>query len=262
MTGQIAPPSTAWHPLVELLLASVVIMGSPGPSTMSATAMGAAFGIRRSLSYTGGLIAGTIGVLLAVATGVVALVLSMPRAGSVLGLAAAAYILYLAFRIATASPLASQSRQLVAPAFGGGFLLAIANPKAYLAIAAVFAGTTVIREDTGVDALMKTASLGAMIVIIHICWLSVGASLSRVLRDSMLSRVVNVALALVLVAMTLASLVLEPFPGVVTVIDEIVGIQEHAIRERVVVQVLPDVFLGLSREAIKARGTLPAGARW
>jgi threonine/homoserine/homoserine lactone efflux protein len=92
------------RPLVALILTSAAIMGSPGPSTISATAMGAAFGLRRSLAYVGGLILGTIGVLLAVSIGIVALVFSMPHAARVLNAASAIYILYLAFRIATEKP--------------------------------------------------------------------------------------------------------------------------------------------------------------
>src|SRR4051812_41633491 len=42
-----------------LLLTSLALMGSPGPSTVSVTAVGAAFGLRRSLAYVLGLILGT-----------------------------------------------------------------------------------------------------------------------------------------------------------------------------------------------------------
>ncbi|MFI4986204.1 MAG: LysE family translocator [Alphaproteobacteria bacterium] len=196
-----------WRPLTALILASVVIMGSPGPSTISATAVGAAFGVRRSLKYACGLIVGTMAVLFAVAIGVVALVLSVPQGARVLGAVSTAYILCLAFKIATAPPLESQSGHVAAPAFVGGFLLAIANPKAYLAIAAVFAGTTVIVEDHGLDAVVKTALLSVMIVIIHMCWLLAGASLSRVLHDPASSRLINVSLAAVLVTMTLVAFI-------------------------------------------------------
>ncbi len=207
MTGQVALVPGIWRPVMALLLASAVIMGSPGPSTISVTAMGAAFGVRRSLNYACGLIAGTVGVLLAVAAGVVALVLSIPHGARVLGAISTVYICYLAFRIATAPPLQSRSEHAAAPAFAGGFLLAIANPKAYLAIAAVFAGTTVVVADHGVDAIVKTALLGVMFVIIHLCWLLAGASLSRVLHDPVRSRVVNVSLAVLLVAMTLVTFI-------------------------------------------------------
>ncbi len=69
----------AWHPLFTLVLAAMAVMGSPGPATISVTAVAAAFGARRSLAYLGGIILGTTIVLLAVATGVVAMLLSVPQ---------------------------------------------------------------------------------------------------------------------------------------------------------------------------------------
>jgi threonine/homoserine/homoserine lactone efflux protein len=199
-------PETA-RPVLALILASVIIMGSPGPSTISATAVGAAFGFRRSLRYVGGLILGAIAVLCVVAMGVVAILLSAPWAASALTVVSAVYILYLAFRIATAPPLTSQSRDRPAPAFAGGFVLAIANPKAYLAMAAVFAGSTLFAEDHARDAIAKTAVLSVMIVIIHLFWLSAGAWLSQMLHDPVRSRVVNVALATSLVVIAGLALV-------------------------------------------------------
>lgn len=207
MTSHVEVITGIWRPVMALILASVVVMGSPGPSTISVTAVGAAFGIRRSLRYACGLVVGTTLVLLAVAAGVVALVLAIPHGGRVIGAVSAGYILYLAFRIATAPPLDSQRRLVAAPAFVGGLLLAVANPKAYLAIAAVFAGTTIVVGDRGLDAVIKTALLSVMIVIIHVCWLLVGASLSRVLHDPVSSRLINVSLAAVLVTMTLVPLI-------------------------------------------------------
>ncbi len=195
-----------WRPVLTLILASVVIMGSPGPSTMSATAVGAAYGFRRSLLYGCGLILGTIAVLFAVAVGVVTLLLSIPHGAPVLVAVSAAYILYLAFRIATAPPLPSRRDEVVVPAFAGGFLLAVANPKAYLAIAAVFAGTSIIGENSALDAAVKIALLGVMIVIIHMCWLLAGASLSRVLQHATSARIVNVSLAAGLLVTTAIAL--------------------------------------------------------
>lgn len=195
-----------WRPLLSLILASLVVMGSPGPSTMSVTAVGAAFGPRRSIGYFAGLVLGTIAVLLAVATGVVSLLLSVPRLAPVLLAASAAYMLYLAFRIATAPPLPKHDDAVAAPSFTAGFLLAIANPKAYVAIAAVFAGTT-LAADAALDAALKIVVLAAMIVVIHVCWLLAGASFSRVFHDPVSSRIANVVFAAALVAMTVSALV-------------------------------------------------------
>lgn len=206
MDAQLAELPGLWRPLAMLLLASAVVMGSPGPSTISVTAVGASFGVRRSLPYAAGLVAGTIAVLLAVAAGVVALATSIPHGALALGLLSVAYILYLAFRIATAPPLDSRDRHAAAPGFLGGLLLAVTNPKAYVAIAAVFAGTTVA-EDPGLDTAVKTALLSAMIALIHLGWLLAGVSLSRWLRDPVSARLINLAMAAALVAVTVAALI-------------------------------------------------------
>lgn len=207
VTSQFILAGETWHAAMALIVASAVVMGSPGPSTISVTAMGAAFGFRRSLKYAFGLISGTLCVLLAVAGGVVALLLTIPLAGQALEAISVLYILYLAFKIATAPPLEARGEQRTAPAFLGGFVLAVANPKAWLAIAAVLAGTTVVVEDAGMDALVKIVLLSAMIAIIHIVWLFTGASLSRMLHDPRSSRVINVSLAVLLVTMTVLAVV-------------------------------------------------------
>lgn len=186
--------------MLVLILAAAIVMGSPGPSTVSVTAVGAAFGFRRSLAYTTGLVAGTSAVLLAVAAGVAAALLAIPHAQPVLLAVSAVYILWLAWRIATAPPLAKDAPGIAAPSFVGGFLLAVANPKAWVAIAAVFAGSAV-------EPLPKIALLVAMIVLIHLAWLLAGASLSRLFYEPRSARIANVVFALVLVATALLALV-------------------------------------------------------
>ncbi|WP_394827843.1 LysE family translocator [Pendulispora albinea] len=206
MESQLAFFQTIARPLVALMFASAALMGSPGPSTVSLTAVGASFGVRRSLPYAGGLIAGTTAVLLMVAIGVVAVVTSIPYAPRVLGGLSAAYIFYLAYSIAKAPPLEAQTARTSAPSLAGGFLLAVANPKAYLAIAAVFAGTTVAPGHPALDAIVKMAFLTGMIVLIHMGWLLLGASLSRWLRHPVSSRIINLSLAAVLVGTTVLAL--------------------------------------------------------
>jgi threonine/homoserine/homoserine lactone efflux protein len=157
MFGQ--PISEMWEPLLSLLLMSAIVMGSPGPSTVSVTAIGAAFGLRRSLGYALGLIAGTTGVLLAIAAGLVGLLLALPGVAPILIGASAAYMLYLAWLIATAPPLSGKHAAGDPPGLVAGFLLAVANPKAWVAIAAVFAGATIIPANGAADAALKVAVL-------------------------------------------------------------------------------------------------------
>ena len=100
-----------------------------------------------------------------------------------------------------------QGAQTLAPSFPSGLLLALANPKTYLAIAAVFAGATLVPQSQPIDALAKIAVLSAMIVVIHFVWLMAGASLARVLRDPLYARLVNLVLAALLVVTTAIVLV-------------------------------------------------------
>ena len=190
-------------PYLSLVLTALVVMGSPGPATISVTAVGAAFGVRLSVPYVAGVVAGTLGVLLAVAVGVAAVLAARPRLTPALVFLAVAYILYLAYRIATAPPIPPVSGQHTAPGLTSGLVLAAANPKAYAAIATVFTGSRLGLPNPAVETLAKTTILAALIVLVHVGWLLVGASLTAALRRPRLSRVINVALASALVLSTI-----------------------------------------------------------
>jgi threonine/homoserine/homoserine lactone efflux protein len=194
-----------WGSAGPLLVASLAIMGSPGPATISLTAAGSAYGVRRSLAYLAGIIAGTTIVLVAVATGITAALLAVPALRAVLLAISAAYILWLAYHVATAPPLAARTAASDAPSLAGGTLLGVANPKAWVAIAAVFASVR-LADSAAVDAGAKIAVLTAMIVLINTVWLVAGASLAPMLRDSRRARVVNLALAATLVGATALAL--------------------------------------------------------
>jgi threonine/homoserine/homoserine lactone efflux protein len=183
--------------VLELLLASLLIMGSPGPATISLTAAGSAYGLRRSLGYLAGIVVGTALVLLAVATGITAALLAVPAVRPVLIGISAAYILWLAWKVATAPALAGGTAT-GSPSFAGGALLGVANPKAWVAIAAVFASAR-LAGATATDAAEKVVLLSGMIVLINSAWLVVGASLAPTLRNPRRARVVNVVLATALV---------------------------------------------------------------
>jgi threonine/homoserine/homoserine lactone efflux protein len=207
MSEHVFFPAGSWQPLLALVLKSVAVMGSPGPSTMAVMATAAAFGARQSLAFVSGAIAGTVAVLLAVATGVVALLLSVPGLGSALTFASSAYLVYLAWKIAAAPPPSRRAADGLAPSFAAGLLLAIANPKAWFAIAAVFTGSTLIESSREADVSLKAAVLAVMIVIIHLAWLRGGALLTGFLGDPLRSRIANILFGLILLGTTVLALI-------------------------------------------------------
>ncbi|CDX38317.1 conserved membrane hypothetical protein [Mesorhizobium sp. ORS 3359] len=201
MAGSDLGAAQPWQQVLALVVAATVVMGSPGPATISVTAVGAAFGLRPSLGYTSGVVLGTMAVLLAVAAGIFGLLISVPGVAQVLAIFSAAYILYLAFKIATAPPLAERGSTATKPDFLGGFTLAVANPKAYVAIAAVFAGAVSQADALGVSTRLLV--LAAMIVAIHVVWLLAGTAFARFLRHPRASRIINLVFAATLVLTTL-----------------------------------------------------------
>lgn len=198
--------------LLLLWLAALPLMGSPGPATISLAASGSAFGIRPSLGYLGGIIIGTIAVLLMVATGIAAALLAHPVAGQVLTAIAAIYILYLAWKIATApirpaSKPAHQTQaspettpEAKAPDFRGGVMLAIANPKAFAAIGAVYAAHAIAPHSLWLDNTLKITALALVIVLVNSLWLVFGAGFARLLSDPRFGRLINILFAVLLVA--------------------------------------------------------------
>lgn len=195
-----------WKPFAALILTSLALMGSPGPATLSLAAMGAAFGGRQAIPYLMGIVVGTTIVLIAVATGLTGVILAVPRLGPALIGFAALYILYLAYKIATAPPLSTQGSRGSPPSFAGGLLLAVANPKAYAAIAAVLAGVSLVDQHPAIDATLKTCVLAVMIGVINTTWLAVGTVLSRLFHDPVKSRILNVAFAITLIFAMLITL--------------------------------------------------------
>ena len=67
MPEALAAAAIRWEALGPLVATALAVMGSPGPATISLTAAGSAFGVRRSLGYLTGIVAGTAVVLVAVA---------------------------------------------------------------------------------------------------------------------------------------------------------------------------------------------------
>jgi threonine/homoserine/homoserine lactone efflux protein len=211
MTASYGLPSSTALPNVPagavgtLIFAALAIMGSPGPSTISLVGASVAYGVRRSTAYCLGLIAGTIVVLLATATGITAVLLAVPALRWALIVAGTAYILWLAYHLATAPPLNEQTRAERHPRFIDGLILGVVNPKAWIAITAVVASAR-LADNALVDAGLKIPLLAAVVVGIHVIWLLAGRLAVPVMRKPRLSRAVNVALAVLLVAASLLAL--------------------------------------------------------
>ena len=72
-----------------------------------------------------GIVIGMLAVMGVIATGVMGVLLTLPGAMPVIVAVAAAYFVYLAFRIATAPPVREGTERRRQPSFAGGLFLAL-----------------------------------------------------------------------------------------------------------------------------------------
>jgi threonine/homoserine/homoserine lactone efflux protein len=186
--------------LGAFLAALVALVASPGPATLGLAAAGAAFGFSSARPFLIGSICGAALVITLVGSGVVSVLMAQPEVSSVLIGIAAAYMLFLAYRIATAPPIGETATKGRTPGFGGGFLLGITNPKGYAVFATLFSGFVVVPNDVTGDAIFKGLVLFILLTVIDVSWLIAGNALRHLFHDPKISRHINSAFAVLLLA--------------------------------------------------------------
>lgn len=150
-----------------LVLFAAVMSFTPGPNVIMVTASAANFGFRRAIPQMLGITLGFGVMIVAVGLGVAGLVQAEPRLHTVLKYAGAAYLIYLAWRIARADARSGAAARGRPIGFFEGALFTWLNPKAWVsALGALGAYTTV-----GGDVVWETSVIAA--VLATACFLSV-----------------------------------------------------------------------------------------
>ena len=140
--------------IVSLGIFAFAMVGTPGPANMVLLAAGARFGLIPSLPFAAGVILGKQFIIWPIGLGLMALATSVPVLFTILKWGSAAYILYLAARIAMAKIVPGQAGD-AAPGFLPGLIVHPLNPKAWAMITAGF--TNFVPE--GVAAVTATLIL-------------------------------------------------------------------------------------------------------
>lgn len=173
---------------------------TPGPGVLSLAGVGAAFGKRAGLAYLLGLMAGTNLVALAVVTGVAAIAFSVPGLRTVLLFASAAYLLYLAAKIALSGARVAFIEAQRPPGFVGGLMLQFINPKAYAVNTTLFTGFAFWPGSLATELAIKFAIMNAIWLALHLLWLWAGISLRRLNLPPHVQRRINMAMAAAMLA--------------------------------------------------------------
>jgi threonine/homoserine/homoserine lactone efflux protein len=137
----------------------------------------------------------------ATGAGLLSLLLAVPFAARVMALASAGYLIYLAYQIAAAPVGSALNSSQARSSLLSGFLLGIANPKAYIAFASLLASQTLVERDHQVDVLLKWLLCVIVAIVVDLVWLYVGVKLQRATLRPLTERILNFTLAaMILVA--------------------------------------------------------------
>lgn len=183
---------------VAFLLFAVAAAGTPGPSNVLLTATGANVGVLRGLPCLLGVTIGMGVMMFVVAFGLGSVVLANPTVLRALNWIGAAFLLWLAWKIATAKGAAAAvgARPV---GFTGAAAFQWVNPKSWLVCAS--AAGTYLHAGSGSASAQATA-LGGLFVLASLpccfVWLAFGAGAQRLLRTPRARRLFNIAMAVLL----------------------------------------------------------------
>ena len=185
---------------LALVLFSFAMAFTPGPNNIMLAASGVNFGFARTIPHMGGVALGFLALLVACGAGLGLMFVAVPVLQLVLKVAGAAYMLFLAFKVATAHLSDGDAR---APARPFTFLQAVAfqwvNPKAMVASLSAFA----LYVRPGHELSDFPIMLGVLMVCTFgsmLTWTGFGVGLRRLLREPRHARLFNLVMALLLVA--------------------------------------------------------------
>lgn len=173
---------------------------SPGPNNIMLMASGINYGVRRTLPHASGIVVGWPVMLLLVGLGLGKVFEAWPSAYTVLKVISGLYMLWLAWKIATAAPRSEESEGQGKPM---GFLGAAAfqwvNGKAWIMAVSSIAAFA-LTDNYLASVAVIVAIFALMSVVSSTSWTLFGAGLRRVLTHPRYFRIINILLALSLVA--------------------------------------------------------------
>ncbi len=172
---------------------------TPGPNNMMLMASGVNYGFRRTLPHMAGVIGGFTLMTLLLGLGLGQLFTAYPAAHTVLKVAGGTYLLFLAWKVATAARVEEGEIAAGAPmTFVQAVLFQWVNIKAwFMGITALATYTVATRYAAGVAIIVAVFFLNS--IFTSILWTLFGTGLRHILADPRYYRWINRGLGLALV---------------------------------------------------------------
>ena len=183
-----------------------LLIVTPGPGVLSTAGFGAAYGYKKSLRYVFGLFLGTNLVFLAVATGLIAILLSIPSLRLFLLILSTFYLFYLASKIALAGSNIAFIKAKSPPGIISGVLLQAINPKAYVVNTTLVSGFAFYQSSFAVELVIKFFIMNSIWIPLHLLWLYIGTVLHELNLSIKNQRFINLMMSLSMVLVVVISI--------------------------------------------------------
>ncbi|MCE9687764.1 LysE family translocator [Shewanella sp. AS16] len=184
--------------VITLATATALLLGSPGPAPLALAATSAAFGVKPSLGFLGGILCGLAVAIVGATAGMATVLANWPELKLALQLTGALYIAYVAYKIAMAPALShgkATSDTAPRPTFVDGFILNILNPKAYAAFLALFS-QFLLPGDGALGSYLSTGMVCFLVaVLVDSLWLLLGGLLRRLFERPLWARCIRFGFA-------------------------------------------------------------------
>tara|TARA_R110002020_G_scaffold232139_3_gene443642 strand:- start:97819 stop:98421 length:603 start_codon:yes stop_codon:yes gene_type:complete len=194
--------------ILPLAIFAASQVGTPGPANMAMLATGARFGFRAALPFVAGVVLGKQLIIWPIGFGLMELAEVAPGLFTALKYVSAAYIIWLAWKVANLR-LGQGEADDAAPGFAAGLIVHPLNPKAWAMIVGSF--TAFIGPD--VPTLTATATVAAVLLtcqlMMHPLWTLGGSAIAHTVAGTRAEPYLMWSLA----ALTVASVLFVLFGG-------------------------------------------------
>jgi len=173
---------------------------TPGPNNIMLMASGMNFGIKSSIPHVLGVCIGFPLMVILVGLGFSMIFELYPILHEVIKVVGLAYLLYLSWLIASASPDTLENERSKPFSFLQAALFQWVNPKAWVMATGAISAFTTLADDIHWQVFSIAGIFLVAAVISSTSWLVFGKGIKHVLQSSQQQRLFNVSMALLLVA--------------------------------------------------------------
>jgi threonine/homoserine/homoserine lactone efflux protein len=185
--------------LGPLVLFAAAMCLTPGPNVVMVTASAANFGFRRAIPQMLGITFGFGVMIVAAGFGLAGLFHAEPRLHDFLKYVGAAYLLYLAWRIAQAEAASGNSTRAKPINFVEAMLFTWVNPKGWVTALGALAAYTNVGGDLLLQISVTAGVLAGACFVSVVIWAGFGAAIARLLFSPRARMAFNWSMAFLLV---------------------------------------------------------------